>query len=531
MRRTLWASAIIWLSFCPAVLLGQVVKLREYRQVKTEPEQLPPPQKDEDSLKPEELAPLPQTDEQKGWKNARSPILLQHVLFSVQQHYPLLIAARQEREKATGQLLAAQGQFDLQLNGHTLSYIDSFDNQRYRVGFTQPTPYQGISFRGGYRLGAGDYPVYYQDRQTAEGGEFSLGFTAPILKDRALDSRRGTLQKAQLDRTLAEPTIAEQRINFYRDASKAYWNWVAAARRVEIAKHLTLIAESRDSFLRKMAKRGSIAAIEVTDNLRTVYDRRTRLVRLQREFEQASFALSLFFRDEKGMPFRVDDAKQAPAFPVPLAPVTQRIKEQIALALRQRPELQSLQLQQEKVQVDLRLADNQRLPQINAIVNVAQDVGQEKSSLDRNTFEAGLVMEVPLQRRQAQGRSLAARARLTQIHARTLFIQERITAQVQSALSAVLRAYEAQQRAKRGVELARTMEEAETRKLQLGKSSILIVNLRELARADAQALEINALVDYFNALADFKAVLGLSHPNAILNATPCLPTQGSVDKP
>ena len=62
--------------------------------------------------------------------------------------------------------------------------------------------------------------------------------------------------------------------------------------------------------------------------------------------------------------------------------------------------------------------------------------------------------------------------------------------------------------AKENVEVNRKMEEAELRKFELGKSNMLFVNLRELARAEAQFQEVDALVQYHQAHADYQAALG-----------------------
>ena len=169
-------------------------------------------------------------------------------------------------------------------------------------------------------------------------------------------------------------------------------------------------------------------------------------------------------------------------------------------------------LKQQQKQVGLRLANNQTLPQLDILLQGAQDVGQEKKSLDRYNYEAALILDVPLQRRDARGRIRALRAELAQLAAQSLFLREQITAEVQNAFSALLRAYEVLQRTRKNVELARTMERAEVRKLQLGQSNILFVNLRELARADAQAQVVDALADYFRALGNYRAVLGLGIP-------------------
>lgn len=477
------------------------------------PARLVQPDSGTQPLPPDKRADLPTPDV--GTTNPHPwprVVRLQDVLVSVEQHYPLLTAAFQERVIASGKALSAEGNFDTQLGGHVIQNQGSFDSQRYRMDFTQPTAFQGISFAGGWRLGAGTYPVYYQDRQTAQGGEVFGAVNLPLLKDREIDSRRAGLRQAMLDQQLAEPVIAIQRLRFVRDASKAYWTWIAAVRRYLIGQNLLRIAEQRDGFLRQQAKLGNIAEIEITDNRRTIQDRRARLVLLQRQFEQASIDLSLFMRDEQGKPIRLTDQSLAPQFPEPTLLAPDELIQGVDLALSQRPELKQIRIQLDRAGVGLHLAENQTLPDLRLLASHATDVGEEKKSLDRYAYQAALILEVPLQRRQARGQIRTLQGQMAQLWARELFLRESITTEVQNAISAILRAYEVVQRLREAVRLAEVMEAAERRRLELGQSNILFVNLRELARADAQARAVDALADYFRARADYRAVVGLGVP-------------------
>ncbi len=434
---------------------------------------------------------------------------LNQVLRSVAQHYPLLLATFQERGIAEGNLLTAEGSFDLKFKGFERVNQGSFDSHRFLLGLDQPLAFQGMSVFSGYRMGAGVYPSYYQDRQTAEGGEFFAGLTLPLLQNRQIDNRRASLQKAGIGRALAEPNISNQSIDFARKASFAYWDWVAAAKRYEFIKQLLKIAEDRDVFLRKQAKGGAIAPINIVDNRRTIADRRSKVILFQRKFEQASIDLSLFLRDNSGKPQRPEEIWLPPEFPEPILPDPQQLPRDVEIALNQRPELQAFQLRRQQLQVDLGLAENETLPSLNLVLDAAQDVGDEKATLDRARYQAGLLMEVPLQRRVARGKVLANQAKLAQLNAQQQFISEKIVAEVENIISALVRAYELRQQAKQNVDLNKRMVEAETKKLALGKSNILFVNLREIALAEAQLQEVDSLTLYYRSYANYQAILGV----------------------
>jgi outer membrane protein TolC len=80
--------------------------------------------------------------------------------------------------------------------------------------------------------------------------------------------------------------------------------------------------------------------------------------------------------------------------------------------------------------------------------------------------------------------------------------------ELRDASSAMLAALERHGVAVRELELARRVEEAERDKLELGDSSLLLVNLREQATFDAALRELEARLDARRAKAAFDAASG-----------------------
>ena len=79
----------------------------------------------------------------------------------------------------------------------------------------------------GYRNGRGIFEPWYLERETNKGGEFKVGFMAPIVRDRVIDANRAELWRAQLERDRVEPEILAVVIGSVREGSFAYWDWVA----------------------------------------------------------------------------------------------------------------------------------------------------------------------------------------------------------------------------------------------------------------------------------------------------------------
>ena len=441
------------------------------------------------------------------------PLPLDEVLAAVERHYPLLRAAEQERALAGGRLLSALGVFDLNLTAGADGGGGTYDNVRTAVGLSQGLPVGGLGVFAGYRTGYGDFPTYNLGGKTADGGEFRAGLSLPLLRDRAIDRPRATVQQARIDVRLAEPAIDRQRIDFHRAAARTYWNWVAAGRRLRIAQELAELAEVRDEQLKGRVAADATARIERTDNQQNIALRNGLLVQAQRAFQQAAIELSLFLRDDAGSP-TLAGADRLPDFP-PVQPADPAAFDALLrAAFDNRPEPKRLRLQRERTAVELALAANQTLPGLNATLTAGQDVGYGKSTLsgpnglDRTTLAAGLAFQLPVQRRDARGRVTAAQALLVQLEAQLQQAEDVVRAEVQDAFSAVERAAEFHTQAAARVALARQVAEGERAKFAAGQSTVLTVTLREQAAFDAELTAVGAKQDYFRAVADLLASVG-----------------------
>ena len=441
----------------------------------------------------------------------REPLKLDDVIGSVIASYPLLRSAMFGRNIAQGELLQANGEFDLKLKADSLNMpLGFYENYRQAIGAEQPL-FGGGSVFGGYRIGTGNFPVYYGERATKLGGEFKAGATIPLAQNRNIDDRRAGVWRGNWEVQSVEPEIQAQLIAFIQAASIAYWNTVAAGQNVRIAEDLLKNATERNDGLRRRVEQGDAPEIELTDNQRLIVSRRTKLIDARRKFQQSTYKLSLFLRDESGQPRVIDEARLPREFPQADDPSQRNFDADIQSAIANRPELRALAILREQLNIDLANAQNLCLPQVDAVLVGSQDVGNaaDPKKDDKSPFEleGGLIASVPLQRRKARGKSQAVEGKLAQLQAKTQFTQEKIVAEVQSASAALNAAFQQLEQAHESLDLARKMEAAERRKFDLGDSNLLLVNLRELSTADAAATEVDARLNFFDAQADYRAAL------------------------
>ena len=231
---------------------------------------------------------------------AENTLLLETVISSVRSHFPLIRQAAAARRIASGEALSALGAFDHKLEGATESQpLDFYENYRHSLGIKRNTMWGGQTFAG-YRVGRGFFEPWYLERETNKGGEFKAGFVAPLIRDRWIDSNRAELWQAQLERRRVEPEIMAQVIQFVRDGSIVYWNWVAAGADYRIARDLLKLAEVRNEGLEEQVKAKEKARIDLVDNRRIIVSRDSKLIDAERKLEQAAVKLSLFYRSDRG---------------------------------------------------------------------------------------------------------------------------------------------------------------------------------------------------------------------------------------
>lgn len=439
-------------------------------------------------------------------------ITLEEVLNSVQNHFPLLIAAAAEQQVADGKALAAQGAFDLQAKASTLNQPLGF-YQNYRAGamLNQPLYDSGGYVYGGYKLGRGDFPTWYKERQTDGDGEYAVGFGVPLLKDRQIDKRRAELFQAQLGSQAVEPMVRSQLILFSRDAAYAYWYWVALGQTLQVARNQLDLAEARVQQIALRVKEGDLPEIAGIDNDRFIAARQTKLIEANRKFQAAAIKLSLFLRTPEGQPL-LPDVTQLPAdFPPVVVFPSANFEADLAEAIAARPEIRELDLELEKINVELAAAQNQMLPKLDAVVEASKDTGTPANPPEDKTpfeMEAGLLAEVPLQRREARGKFRAAQGKQAQLLAKRDFIFNKITTAMQDAYSAILNAHDRYEQALKNKQLAIQSLNIGKQLFQAGDIDLIVLNIYEQAEAEAELQVIDAEAEYFSALADYRAALG-----------------------
>jgi outer membrane protein TolC len=437
------------------------------------------------------------------------PLTLEEVQNAALRAFPGLLSTEQRKQIAAGEYQTAEGGFDTVLKSQNRwSLAGIYENKMNDVVIEQPTALWGTSFFGGWRRGTGDYPVYEGKSQTAEDGEVRLGVNIPLWRNREIDNRRARLQQAELGKLIANHDYDQALLDIRRMASLRYWDWVMAGQRLKVAEHLLEIAEQRDAGIRERAAAGDIADFEALDNQRAILERRERRVAAIRLLEQSAIQLSLYWRDADGQPQLADLELLPQNFPVQEPPLDINLEHALSTAQNQRPELKRLQLQKQQTETELELQNNQKAPGVDLSVMGAKDVGYTSQKINRDELYVGLNVDIPLQQRVAGGRAQVASANLQRLKWDQQLLEDRINNEIKDSLSAINAARQRVQLSRQQWQAAQQLEQGEQSRFDLGESTLLFVNLREIANGDAAMMAAEAQANLFKAHADYQAALG-----------------------
>lgn len=441
------------------------------------------------------------------------PLTEADVVASVAQHHPRLLVEASRVAVAAAEVRAARGAFDPQLairaDGQLTGY---YDYGRMEVMLEQTTPYGGLAVFGGYRFDRGTLPSYYGLWDTLELGEVRAGVRMPLLRDLRIDDARGNRARTGYEEEAAQLMQRSVALQLVRDARLAYRRWVAAGSSLAVAESLLELARSRDAQVRRLADEGAVASIEAVENQRALLQREARRIAAEQRLGQAAVMLSLFLRDEEGLPRVPGRAELPPEAGAPPSGLP-TADEAYALAVANRPEVARYDVLIERARLQQRLARNGRLPRLDVRATVSRDLGGAVSSSQEQRL-AGTIVEgnvqllSPIPNRTGSARVEARAAEIDGIEAERRFFLEQLRAEVERALLDAAAAEASIGIERQAASVAETLAAAEMRRFETGATSLLIVNLREQAAADARISVVEREAEVFAARAVLEAVIG-----------------------
>jgi len=435
-----------------------------------------------------------------------------NVLVSVEAHYPLIEAAAANIRKARAEYLAAKGKFDPTIRSQLISAPHGPFNYNYsNTELIVPIPDSGNNFFTGYRVGRGDFPVYYQDRKTFNDGEMRAGVEFPLLRDKDIDSRRAHIQQNKIKTIINEEELKLVKLQAKQAASVTYWDWYVEGKKLRLQHHLLELAQVRQTALDQSVKAGDIANIEAVDNQRIIIQRKNAVAAQTVAFQKAALILSLFYRDNTGNPILsgLDAIPGSLNKTVPTGNKLFNTNANSDFLIDQHPAIKRLDEQRNLSYVDLKTAKNKLLPMLNNRVFLAQDFGNSNNApVNRTTVNYEIVFEIPLFQREAKGEIAAAKNLLSRINEEQRLQHDNLAMLLRDALNQIQAQQTIVKASLNEINLAAQVENAENIRFQHGDSNLFLLNQREVATLEANISYLDSIGNYNKALANLRYAMG-----------------------
>ena len=247
-------------------------------------------------------------------------------------------------------------------NSASYSWIEAADivstNARtYSIGVSQAIPFGGTLSLG---LGTGRNVSnsLFQTINPRYNGSLSFAFTQPLLKDFGWTTSRKEILVARNSRDIAENDLRATLLETIHSVEQAYWELVYRIESLKVQRQSLKLAEDLLDKSRKEAEIGTLAPKEVISAQAEVASRKADILQAEMMVRDSADALRGLIR----MPFDKDAPDIVPADEPAFVKSDLGLDEALALALRNRPDLQSSALGVRNKELDYSYAKNQTLP-------------------------------------------------------------------------------------------------------------------------------------------------------------------------
>ncbi|MBS0149474.1 MAG: TolC family protein [Nitrospira sp.] len=453
-----------------------------------------------------------------------APLTIEEVLARIELTHPLLRATGLERAQARAKVLKALGAWEPKVRNEVefdryqtfnLTNVSGAPNHLssgYSDLFLKIGHPWGWEFFGGIRNVFGDHAtllgddtlnprrnvqspavavpqdlqLFYPQQMAIVGGRLNL------LRGFMVNDEFAAFQQAELAGPQAEVKVAQKRQDLYLAGAVQYWDWQVAVKQADVVKRALAVAEDRYRMVEGKAKAGAVAPIDAVEAREEVQRRREAAIAAQRKVEYEQYKLALFLW-ENGEPV-TPRPEWAPEFhgdmPLPSEEDVAAFKVE---ATEDRPEVRDLYIEAKLNNIEIKLAKNSLLPKLTveggpAIGSIywVGGVGYRMATL----------FSMPLFNRTARGKVLHAEAEQERLAYKQAYTERQVQIDVDNWLSAQVRARDRVKAATEALRLAKTLEEGERARFNMGATSVLFVNLRERAVVQAAYELYRAQADY-----------------------------------
>lgn len=424
----------------------------------------------------------------------------------VKTFHPVVRQARLKADLGDAELLKARGGFDpkIEANYDRKDFKDTQYYDLFNAAFKIPTWY-GIELKAKFEQNEG----YYLNPQNTvpDDGLFAAGISVPIGQGLFINERMAALQqaKAYQQQSIADQQLAVNKVLY--EASVAYFDWISAYRELKLYNNFIENAQFRYDGILSSFEVGDKPAIDTLEADIQIQDRKLSLEQARLKFFKASQQLGTYLWAENNTPLVIrervypeDALFENSTIPAEFLSDTE---------ITTHPKIRSLEYKVEILEFDRRLKANKLLPKLDLEYNFLSGDPDILRSFVNENYKIGVNFSIPLFLRKERGDLQKSKIKLQdaelELYSEQLNLQNKIRALKEQFLSYQEQVLMINQL----VENYEIMLNAEERKLQLGESSVFLVNTREKSLISARLKQISVQEKLWNTRAELTQVLAI----------------------
>jgi outer membrane protein len=331
----------------------------------------------------------------------KQPLSMQEAIALALQNNLDIETFRQGVQISQYNLFSAYGVYDF-VSGSNVNYRSQtfpvssvFGGGNASASLTQKSLTYNLNTAKQLERGGGFYQVDFNNTRTNTSSTAStlttqynptltFTFTQPLMRNFKTDSFRRAIQINKRSLSISDSQFRQNVIEIISSVQRAYWELVFAIQNEQIARDTIELTRTQLSNNQKQVEAGTLAPIELRSTEAALEARKGDVILALQSITTAENTLKgLLNKDPND---KMWYSQLIPTDNPELTPPTYTLEDSVALALKNRQELEQLRLQAQQKEIDLKYYENQSKPQIDLIGSYGNTgLAGAPSTVERNS--------------------------------------------------------------------------------------------------------------------------------------------------
>ena len=398
-------------------------------------------------------------------------------------------------------------------------------------GLAQAVPWGGGRYQVSF-FGARSTTTGFTNYNPALRSTLDMSYTQPLLRGFKIDGLRNQLKQTRTAEQIADLDLRQRVTQVSRSARTAYYNLVSTISGLQLAQESLELSREQLRNNERKVEVGTMAPIDITEAQAEVARLEESVIVAESQIRTAEDSLRMLLLN----PSRPDfwTTQLVPAEQPTLEPKSIDVDAAITNALQNRIDIAVVKKRLESTDISVEFLRNQKLPEVNLqanygviglagtqfqfgeggfpppIVNQTErsfmDAVRDVIGNDFRSWSFQINVNYPIGTSTADAALASARVRRQQQQTNLRELEMAVTAQVRNAGRQVTTSLQRVQSTRTARELSEKRFAAEEKRLEVGLSDTFRLFQTQRDLSAAKRAELQAILDYNNALVNFEAV-------------------------